>query len=50
MEKDSDGNAVPDEIMDGGNHSDDFARRRVPENNVPRERRLQTVRGKLTAS
>ena len=46
VEKDSNRNIIPDEIMSGGDHSDDFVRRRIAVNNVPRELMLQVVREK----
>ena len=46
MGKDSNGNITPDEIMNGGDRSDDFVRRRIAVNNVRRERMLQIVREK----
>ena len=46
MEDDSNGNYLPDEIIDGGNHSDDFNRKRIPICNEPRERLLQVAREK----
>ena len=41
MEEDSNSKCMPDKIMNGGDHSDDFIRNRIPINNVPREHVLQ---------
>ena len=46
MEKYSNGNVATDEIMNGGDNSDDFVRRRIAVNNVPRDLMLQIVREK----
>ena len=46
MEEDYNGNYVPNEILSGGNHSNDFVRRKVPINQMPRECMLQIIREK----
>ena len=43
METDADGNQLPKEIVNGGEHSDDFLQKRIPIDNIPRERLLQLV-------
>ena len=44
MEEDSNGNCMPNEILNGGDHSDDFVRQKNPTNYVPREHMLQIAR------
>ena len=43
MVADGNGNSLPKEILNGGEHSDGHNRRKVPTNNTPRERLLQIV-------
>ena len=43
MVADGNGNSFPKEILNGGKHSDDYNRRKVPINNAPRELFLQIV-------
>ena len=44
IKEDSNGNCAPNKILSGGNYSDDFVRRKVPTNYIPRERTLQIIR------
>ena len=43
MVADGNGNALPKEILNGGEHSTDYNRRKVPSDNGPRERLLNMI-------
>ena len=46
VNSDGQGNLIPNELLGGGNHSDDYDRWRVSGNNSPRELMLKMVRDK----